>query len=121
MNEDYMESLARAYNVKLNGSEHPLITQIIDILNEQIYLLSRLSHARKVVGYVISLQECVKGMLTENKNPSPRHLPREGDTSKILALQIELFTLLDQLDHPKINKIQEYENRALSLICYLGK
>ena len=117
MKDDYMENLARAYNLKLNGSEHPLVTQIIDILNEQIYLLSRLSHARKVVGYVISL----KGMLTENKNPSPRHLPRERETSKILALQIELFTLLDQLDHPKINKILEYENRALSFICYLGK
>ena len=53
--------------------------------------------------------------------PSRRLLPREGDVSKIISLELELFSLLDTLGENVVPKVLEYENRVLSLLCYLGK
>ena len=121
MKDDYMETLARAYNKELKGSERPEIERAIDIVNEQIYLLSRLNSGRKIVGYVISTKECVKNLLGKKEAPSRRLLPREGDVSKIISLELELFSLLDTLGENVVPKVLEYENRVLSLLCYLGK
>ena len=121
MNEKDMEALARAYNMELRGAESPTTQAVLDILNEQIYLLTRLSYARNIVGYVISLKECVKELLQGIKKPSRRVLPREGGANRILNLEFELLTILDELSVPNLQKILEYENRALCLICHLVK
>lgn len=116
-----MENLARAYNKSLKGTENPTVSAIIDIVNEQIYLLSRLSICSRVVGYILSLKECVKNELVKNETPSRRNLPKEGGLNRIINLELELLTLLDSLEDVTLTKVREYENRALSLLCYLGK
>ncbi|MBR3685619.1 MAG: hypothetical protein IKL86_05050 [Clostridia bacterium] len=118
--ENYLENLARAYNQSLYGNENPTLNQMVDIINEQIYLLSRLPKGNKIVGYILSLKECSKNLVLDNKKPSPRHLPKEGGIAKILSLQLELLTILDGLDD-SFNKVREFENRALALLCYIGK
>ncbi len=118
MNE-YFENLARAYNKELKGSDNPTISSIVNIIDEQIYLLSRLKRS-KVVGYLISLKECVKNTLYDKKTPSARILPQEGGVNRILNLELELLTILDGLEGD-FNTVFLYENRALSLICYLIK
>ncbi|MBQ8178042.1 MAG: hypothetical protein IJ033_02500 [Clostridia bacterium] len=119
--ENYLENLARAYNENLHGSENPTLSQMESIINEQIYLLSRLPQGNKIVGYLLSLKECTKNIISKNKKPSPRHLPREGGINRIIGLELELLTLLDNVLDDGLDKVREYENRALSLLCYLGK
>lgn len=115
-----MQELARAYNQKLQGSFQPLCDGVLDIINRQITILYRLSGG-KVLNYVIALKECVKSLLNDNQKPSPRILPREGGINRVLALELELFALLDGEDNPLFYKIKDYENRVLSLLCYLAK
>lgn len=121
MNEEYLESLAKAYNKQLYGEEVPLLTQSIEIINEQIYLLSRLNQKSKIVGYVISLKECVKNLINPKEKPSRRTIPKEGGINRIINLELELLCLLDDINEPNTSKILEYENRALALLCYLVK
>ena len=121
MKDDYMEELARAYNKELRGAENPEIEGAVNLVNEQIYLLSRLNSGRKIVGYILSIKEYVKSTLGHNKTPSRRTLPREGDIARIISLELELLSILDNLKEPFIPKILEYENRVLALLCYLGK
>ncbi len=119
--ENYIENLARAYNKTIHGSENPTVSQMEDLINEQIYLLSRLPQGNKIIGYLISLKECTKNLLSENKNPSPRRLPKEGGINRIIGLELELLTLLDGIHDDSLSKVREYENRTLALLCYLGK
>lgn len=121
MKEDYLENLARAYNKELTGAEDPNKARVVGVVNEQIYLLSRLNYGRKIVGYIISTKECVKGLLTQKETPSRRVLPREGDINRIISLELELLTLLDSVEGEWVKKVLEYENRVLSLLCYLVK
>ena len=119
MSEEYMESLARAYREKLEGSSNPLSQALTDVINEQIYLLSRLKKG-KLVGYLISLKECCRSLVSDNKKPSQRALPREGGIGRILSLELELFALLDSEEG--VNpKLLEYENRFTALLGFLLK
>ncbi len=115
--EEYFENLARAYHMELSGSENPIVHNIIGIIDEQIYLLSRLKR-NKIVGYILSLKECVKGTLNDKKTPSMRTLPQEGGINRIINLELELLTLLDTLDGDYA-RVREYENRTLCLLGYL--
>ena len=121
MNNNDLETLARAYNMELRGAEEPNIQEVLTLINEQIYLLSRLSYGRNIVGYIISTKECVKELISSVKTPSRRSLPREGGINRVLGLELELLSVLDGLSSPNIQKILEYENRALCLICHLAK
>ena len=118
MSEDYIESLARAYNQKLKGSVDPVKEAVVDLINEQIYLLSRLKGC-KLVSYLISLKECTKGLIIGEEKPSPRVLPREGGIGKILSLELELFALLDGESGEPYSKILDYENRFIALLAFL--
>lgn len=114
-----MESLARAYREKLEGNSNPLSQALTDVINEQIYLLSRLKRG-KLVGYLISLKECCRAIVSDNKKPSQRALPGEGGISRILSLELELFALLDSEEG--VNpKLLEYENRFTALLGFLLK
>ncbi len=115
--EDYFEGLARAYHKELSGAENPTVNNILGIIDEQIYLLSRLKR-NKIVGYILSLKECVKSALNDKKTPSMRTLPQEGGINRIVSLELELLTLLDALDGDYA-RAREYENRTLSLLGYL--
>ena len=121
MTNNDLETLARAYNAELMGAEEPNVQQALNIINEQIYLLSRLSYGRNIVGYIISAKECVKELISSVKKPSRRSLPREGGINRALNLELELLTILDGLNLPNIQKVLEYENRSLCLICHLAK
>lgn len=114
-----MEALARAYKEKLEGDANPLFHALTDIINEQIYLLSRLKRG-KLVGYLISLKECCKSLVSDNKKPSQRVLPREGGVGRILSLELELFALLDG-EEGVTPKLLDYENRFTALLGFLLK
>ena len=118
-----MESLAREYKKKLEGSELPEVSSAIDILHEQLCILNAINTPRKkVISYLVSLKEYTLNrlsMLGENKKiPSCRLSRKEGGLNKIVDLQIELFMLLDTLNLSGgvPSQLMEYENRFTALL-----
>ncbi|MBO7156139.1 MAG: hypothetical protein J6V83_01910 [Clostridia bacterium] len=121
--ENYMESLAREYKKKLEGSESPEASSAIDIIHEQLCILNAINTPRKkVISYLVSLKEYTLNrlsMLGENKKiPSCRLSRKEGGLNKIVDLQIELFMLLDTLNLSGgvPSQLMEYENRFTALL-----
>ena len=121
--ENYMESLAREYKKKLEGSESPEASSAIDIIHEQLCILNAINTPRKkVISYLVSLKEYTLNrlsMLGENKKiPSCRLSRKEGGLNKIVDLQIELFMLLDilNLSGGVPSQLMEYENRFTALL-----
>ena len=118
-----MESLAREYKKKLEGSESPEASSAIDIIHEQLCILNAINTPRKkVISYLVSLKEYTLNrlsMLGENKKiPSCRLSRKEGGLNKIVDLQIELFMLLDilNLSGGVPSQLMEYENRFTALL-----
>ena len=121
-----MESLAREYKRKLEGSELPEATSAVDIVYEQIGILNALNTPRKkVVSYLISLKECSLNRLTllagDKKIPSYRYYRKEGGLNRIIDLQIELFIALDTLisSNKVASELIDYENRFTALLANL--
>lgn len=102
MNDNYMETLAKAYNEKLRGSGDPAVTAAAAIAEEQLLILETLNPARrKLVSYLRSLKQSVYSALSAlagaGKIPSYRSWQPQGGLGRILELEIELFVALDTL------------------------
>ncbi len=128
MESDYMENLARAYNVKLHGSANPQIESATDILRQQIALLTNSPYARrKLVSYAISLKEsslnALRGMDEGKKIPSYRMYEGcsangSGVLSKVADLEVELYILLDTMssDGADVVGVLDTETRFTALL-----
>ncbi len=128
MEPDYMENLARAYNVKLHGSSNPQIDSATDILRQQIALLTNSQYSRrKLVSYAISLKEdslnALSGMEEGKKVPSYRLYEScsangSGVLNKVMDLEVELYILLDTMSSngADVASVLETETRFTALL-----
>ncbi len=97
-----MENLARAYNEKLNGVAHPEYSEALNIAEEQLGILDRMSQTPgPLLRYLKSLKSTVIGELKNlegkrsvptNKSPGGR-----GGTERLINTEIDLFIALDTL------------------------
>lgn len=135
MDNDYMETLARAYSARLQNAAsgvNPLLDEAKDIAERQIYyidqLLAGVRQTNRALAYTKSLKQATLRELAAlgagGKVPTyslPVHDKCRSSFNMLVDLQIDLFITLDRLkeDGIAIENILANELRALGFLGVL--
>lgn len=137
MENDYMESLARAYNARLHhitgAAESPLLEEARDIVERQIacidQMMSMYKQNTRALAYLKSLKQASERELISlgagGKIPSYTLASQErgkNPFNTLVYLQIDLFITLDTLKGEGITltNLMDCEMRALGFMSLLG-
>lgn len=136
MTFDYMENLAREYNAALRNSgesTESLISSAEEIIERQLAIINTLlfcGRESETLSYLESLKQTslrdLRALLGDtNDVPSVAGRLRQSDrravASRLVNLQIELFTILDLLKKKgsEVDTVISRENRAMAFIAAL--
>jgi len=136
MENDYMETLARAYNSRLhsvpNSANLPLLEEAGELVERQIscidQIMSVYKQSNRSLAYLKSLKQATERELislgARNKVPSyalPSQEKSRNPFNSLIDLQIDLFITLDTLkeEGAEIDCLLARETRALGLFGLL--